>query len=161
MKKKPTNYTPHLLIILFAFCVIVSWPGCYKSGKTAIKETECPYEYGECPSPECSNYPPQILSKKVDDRGLISVIYVDGPDTLAYDYLTLDEYKEIFRKLTVSVQYHNVGDTLLPSYVCNDTMIVVDAVGFNRDMGLVEQGIIDATDSELDSLTHLYCTPLK
>lgn len=61
----------------------------------------------------------------------------------------------------VYVPYFNVGDTLYPSYACIDTMIVVDAVGFNKAMGYVEQGIVDASDSQLDSLTHVYCRKIR
>lgn len=43
MKKKPTNYAPHLLIGLFAFCVLVSWPGCFRS-KPCVTITH-PTEY--------------------------------------------------------------------------------------------------------------------
>jgi hypothetical protein len=150
-QRKPTNYAPHLLISLFAFCVIVSWPGCYNEKK------ECHYEYGECPDKGCVNYPPEILSKKINDRGLIIVVYVDGPDTVAYDYLSREEYKEIFRKLTVKVDYYKNGDVLLPSYACVDTLIVLDADGLNADMALIEQGVIDGTDSDIDSILHIHC----
>lgn len=64
-------------------------------------------------------------------------------------------------KKPVYVEYFKMGDTLPPSYVCQDTMIVIDAVGFNRAMGYIEQGFIDGTDSDLDSLTHLYCRKIN
>jgi len=101
----------------------------------------------------------QVLEKNIDERGLISILYKDGPDTLAYDYLTVKEYVEL--SPPVYVEYFKINDTIFPSYVCDDTLIVIDAIGFNKDMGLVEQGIIEGSDSGLDSITHLYCTTLK
>jgi len=72
MKKKPTNYALPLIVGIIAFCVIASYPRCLKSKPTAkmgILEAydankpdfskECPYEYGECPSPECVNHLPK------------------------------------------------------------------------------------------------------
>lgn len=50
------------------------------------------------------------------------------------------------------------GDILLPDYACSDTLIVQDATGLNKDIALIEQGIIDATDSVIDSTLHIYCT---
>lgn len=58
----------------------------------------------------------------------------------------------------VNVQYFKQCDTLLPDYVCSDTLIVQDADGLNKGMALVEQGIIDATDYEIDSILHTHCT---
>lgn len=116
MKKKQTNYAPHLFISLFAFCLWVSFPGCDKA------KEECRYEFGECPDRSCTKY-----------------------------HATGIEYVEYFKQ----------GDTIYPSYVCQDTMVVVDAEGFNRDMGKIEQGLIDGTDGDLDSLQHLYCIPLR
>lgn len=55
--------------------------------------------------------------------------------------------------------YFNVGDTLYPDYACSDTLIVINAKGLNRDMALIEQGMIYASDSSIDSVIHLYCFP--
>lgn len=61
----------------------------------------------------------------------------------------------------VHVPYFNEGQILEPSYACSDTLVVVDAEGLNRDMGAIEQGLIEATDGEIDSVLHLYCTIKK
>jgi len=57
----------------------------------------------------------------------------------------------------VKVEYFKAGDTLLPDYVCPDTLIVRDADGLNKGMALVEQGYIDATDYQIDSILHTHC----
>jgi hypothetical protein len=43
----------------------------------------------------CSKVPnqPKIIKQITDNRGFTSVIFVEGKDTLAYDYLTPKEYK--------------------------------------------------------------------
>lgn len=42
----------------------------------------------------CSKVPhAKIIKQITDNRGLTSVIFVEGKDTLAYDYLTPKEYK--------------------------------------------------------------------
>ena len=61
-------------------------------------------------------------------------------------------------KSPVNVEYFKKGDVLLPDYACSDTMIVVDAIGLNKDIALIEQGIIESSDSEIDSTFHLYCS---
>lgn len=58
----------------------------------------------------------------------------------------------------VYVEYFKQGDVLYPDAVCSDTMIVNDASGLNKDMALIEQGIIEATDDQIDSVFHLYCS---
>lgn len=57
------------------------------------------------------------------------------------------------------VPYFTQGQILLPDYACQDTLIVRDAVGLNKAMGLVEHGISgqDYGDSQLDSLFHAHC----
>lgn len=60
-------------------------------------------------------------------------------------------------KKPVSVEYFKPGDTLFPDYACPDTLIVVDAAGLNKGMALIEQGIIDATDQQIDSIIHTHC----
>lgn len=40
---------------------------------------------------------PVVIAKAVDERGLISVKYLSGPDTLAYDYLTPGEFKNFIK----------------------------------------------------------------
>ena len=57
----------------------------------------------------------------------------------------------------VPVEYFKQGQLLEPDYACPDTLIVKDAVGLNKAMGLIEQGVIDATDYEIDSVLHAYC----
>jgi hypothetical protein len=61
------------------------------------------------------------------------------------------------RKQPVSVEYFKAGDILYPDYACPDTLVVVNADKLNKDMALIEQGIIDATDGEIDSVLHLSC----
>lgn len=56
-----------------------------------------------------------------------------------------------------TVKYFNNGDTLLPDYVCPDTLIVVNADGLNKGMALIEQGFIDASDYCIDSTLHMNC----
>lgn len=103
----------------------------------------------------------EVIKKTTDERGLISVVYIDGPDTLAYDYLTQREYNDIFHPTLNPVRFFKTGDTLLPTYACIDTLIVIDAIGLNKGMGLIEQGIIDASDSQIDSVLHKNCKPYK
>lgn len=40
---------------------------------------------------------PVIIDKVVDERGLTSVKYLSGPDTLAYDYLTPAEFSKFIK----------------------------------------------------------------
>ena len=61
------------------------------------------------------------------------------------------------KKEPVNVEYYKAGDILYPSYACPDTLIVVNAIGLNKGMGLIEQGIIDATDWDIDSVLHSNC----
>lgn len=56
----------------------------------------------------------------------------------------------------VPIDYFKSGDTLLPSYVCPDTLIVIDASGLNRAWALQEQGICDYSEYQLDSIYHTY-----
>lgn len=56
MKKKPTNYAPHIFISLFAFCVWVGYPGSKTQEPEPIAD-ECHYECGECPDSTCVNSP--------------------------------------------------------------------------------------------------------
>lgn len=60
-------------------------------------------------------------------------------------------------KEPVPVEYFKVGQILFPDYVCPDTLIVVDADGLNKGMGAIEQGIIDGTDGDIDSILHSNC----
>lgn len=55
------------------------------------------------------------------------------------------------------VEYFKTGDILPPDMVCSDTLVVVDAAGLNVGFGLVEQGVIDATDYQIDSIFHVHC----
>jgi len=55
------------------------------------------------------------------------------------------------------IEYFKPGQVLYPDYACTDTLIVMDADGLNRDIKAIEQGLIDATDDEIDSILHLYC----
>lgn len=64
---------------------------------------------------------------------------------------------EYLKQLPVPVEYFKQGQILLPDYACPDTLIVVDADGLNKGMALVEQGIIDATDYQIDSILHTHC----
>ncbi|MES2287748.1 MAG: hypothetical protein V4547_18805 [Bacteroidota bacterium] len=60
-------------------------------------------------------------------------------------------------KEPVSIEYFKVGQILMPDYACPDTLIVRDAIGLNNGMALIEQGFIDATDYEIDSVLHTHC----
>lgn len=55
------------------------------------------------------------------------------------------------------VEQFKTGDILLSDYVCPDTLIVVDAVGLNQAMALIDQGIIEPSDSAIDSVLHMFC----
>ena len=57
-------------------------------------------------------------------------------------------------KQPVSVEYFKDGQILLPDYACPDTLIVTNADQLNEGMALIEQGIIDATDDQIDSVLH-------
>lgn len=57
----------------------------------------------------------------------------------------------------VKVGYFKPGQILFPDYACSDTLIVNDAEGLNYAMGFIEQGIIDGTDGDIDSILHTYC----
>lgn len=39
-----------------------------------------------------------IITKAVDERGLISVVYTNGPDTFALDYITQSEFDSLITK---------------------------------------------------------------
>jgi len=67
-------------------------------------------------------------------------------------YSCRDEKRQV-----VSVEYFKNGQILEPDYACPDSMIVVNADKLNKDMALIEQGFIDATDGEIDSIIHLSC----
>lgn len=59
------------------------------------------------------------------------------------------------------VNYFCPGDTLFPDYVCPDTLVVVDAAGLNYGLGLIEQGIVDGTDGDIDSIIHANCREIS
>lgn len=63
------------------------------------------------------------------------------------------------KKDPVSVGYFKQGQILLPDYACQDTLIVRDAAGLNKAIAYVEQynDTLVETDSEIDSLFHVYC----
>lgn len=56
-----------------------------------------------------------------------------------------------------TVGYFNQGQILLPDMACPDTLIVIDAIGLNKGMALIEQGFIDASDYQIDSILHTHC----
>lgn len=60
----------------------------------------------------------------------------------------------------VSVPYFKQGQILYPDYVCPDTLVVFDAEGLNKGMALVEQGFLDASDYQIDSILHENCNIL-
>jgi len=60
----------------------------------------------------------------------------------------------------VAVNYFLQGDTLMPSYACPDTLIVIDAVGLNKSFAYVEQQMDWGTDADIDSLLHQHCLPI-
>lgn len=43
-----------------------------------------------------SKTPRKILKQVTDNRGLTSVVFVEGKDTLGLDYLTRAEYSKLF-----------------------------------------------------------------
>lgn len=53
-------------------------------------------------------------------------------------------------------EYFLSGDTIYPNHVCPDTLIVFDAKGLNKAWALYEQGIIDYSEYQLDSIYHTY-----
>ena len=65
-------------------------------------------------------------------------------------------------KEPVYVEYFKQGQILMPDIVCADTLIVTNADGLNKAMGLIEQGIQAQTndfgDYQYDSTFHQYCT---
>lgn len=61
------------------------------------------------------------------------------------------------KKAPADIEYYKQGEVLNPSYVCPDTLIVTDAKGLNKGMALVEQGFIDATNYQIDSILHTHC----
>ena len=65
------------------------------------------------------------------------------------------------KNVPVYVEYFKVGDTLPPDMVCPDTLIVVDVVGLNKGWGLMEQGFVDYTDYQIDSVLHTNCKIIK
>jgi hypothetical protein len=97
-----------------------------------------------------------------------SVMMACGVALITYGCLNIDPHytvnpdDQIKRqdKQPVYVEYFKQGQILLPDYVCPDTMIVIDAIGLNKAMGLIEQGFTgqDFGDAQYDSLFHQYCT---
>lgn len=75
---------------------------------------------------------------------IICIGFIPNPDNQIKNSV---EYIEYFKK----------GQALLSDMVCPDTLIVVDEVGLNTDMGLIEQGIKDATDYELKTIFYTHC----
>ena len=61
------------------------------------------------------------------------------------------------RQEPVNIPYFKDGQILLPDYACADTLVVLDANGLNKAMGYIEQGIVDGTDGDIDSILHIYC----
>lgn len=59
------------------------------------------------------------------------------------------------------VNSFHVGDTLLPDYAHSDTLVVVDADSLNYLFDGVDATILPTTDSEIDSVLHLYCHSIK
>jgi hypothetical protein len=57
----------------------------------------------------------------------------------------------------VSIEYFKKDQVLMPSYACPDTLIVVNAKRLNNGMAYIEQGFIDATDGQIDSILHSNC----
>ncbi len=97
-----------------------------------------------------------IIEKNTDARGLTSVVFTEGEDTFAFDYLTSDELIKEFPP--VYVEYFKHGQVLEPDMSCPDTLIVMDAEGLNRAFAPIEQGITgrDFGDYQYDSLFHLF-----
>lgn len=62
-------------------------------------------------------------------------------------------------KQPVHVEYFKAGDILEPDYAIPERLIVVDATGLNKDMALIEQGIIEATDGEIAAVFYKHCKP--
>jgi hypothetical protein len=61
----------------------------------------------------------------------------------------------------IKIAYYRDGDTLLPQPICPDTLIVIDADKLNDATALVEQGYLDASDYQLDSIFHIHCRLLN
>lgn len=60
-------------------------------------------------------------------------------------------------KKPVYVQYFKLGEVLLPDYAITDTLIVIDAIGLNKAVGLFEQGIIEGTDRNIVDVFYKFC----
>jgi hypothetical protein len=61
-------------------------------------------------------------------------------------------------KAPIDVEYFKDGQILLPNYSCSDTLIVNNAKELNKAVAYIEQGIIDDTDYNMDSLFHAHST---
>ena len=62
-------------------------------------------------------------------------------------------------KQPVKVEYFKAGDILEPDYAIPERLIVVDAAGLNKDVALIEQGMIEATDGEIAAVFYKHCKP--
>lgn len=143
--KKSKDYTIQLLVLCFGLAALFNFPACYKDGKNK----------GENQDPAPVQTKRELIAQNTDERGLISVIFRDGKDTFALDYLTEREMDSVFN--IQDVPYFNLGQVLLPDYVCPDTLIVTNAAKVNRAMAYYEQGILDGGDGLIDSLMHTGC----
>ena len=56
------------------------------------------------------------------------------------------------------VQYFHNGEMLLPDYAITDTLIVIDAASLNKEIGAIEQGIVDGTDGDISEIFYKYCS---
>lgn len=67
---------------------------------------------------DTANPLPLVIKQTNDERGLISVVFVEGRDTLGFDYLTPSEYFDFFK-----VQYSGrLNDLIKTNYVCPDCL---------------------------------------
>jgi len=98
----------------------------------------------------------ELIQQYESNEG-ISIIFRDGKDTFALDYLTQSEMDSFFN--IQPVQYFTSGQILPPSYACPDSLIVTDFRGLNRGIAYIEQGILDAGDYQIDSVFHTFCAP--
>jgi hypothetical protein len=57
----------------------------------------------------------------------------------------------------IAVNYFTEGQVIYPDYACPDTLIVRNAMGLNKAMAWIEQGIIDADDASINEIFQLYC----
>lgn len=65
------------------------------------------------------------------------------------------------KKTPVYIEYFKNGQIIPPDGLCEDSLIVIDAVSLNKAVSGYEQGFYMCGDDELDSVFHKYCKLFK